>query len=77
MVLKCKNCDLFFYFYWTIYSLKETHYENSNKIRKELVSAAFMMYDLYNKEKDLEKKKEIEKDINLILNIVYKYHGEM
>ena len=77
MTLKCKSCDLFFYFYWTIYSLKEAHIEGSNKIRKNLVSAAFLMYDKYDKEKDIDKKKEIEKDINLILNIVYKYHGEI
>ena len=70
MKFSCTKCDLFYYFYWTLYIVCEN---NTKDLRRNLISTALKMVEVYDSEYNIEKKEEIEKDINAILKIAYKY----
>jgi hypothetical protein len=69
MKFRCTKCELFYYFYWTLYLVGD----NTKDLRRNLISTALKMIEVYDSESDFKKKDEIEKDIDAILNIAYKY----
>lgn len=70
MKFRCIRCDLFYYFYWTLYLVIDNNHKD---LRKNLICTALKIIEVYDLESNSEKKLEIEKDINTILNIAYKY----